>query len=283
LSAPFIRALVTLALLLPALPSTADVTGTVTIQGPPNSKDESFYARANGCGESPIRHTENWKIGLKGELQEVVVWIVDPKLSNVPQGRPVSGAPSIRQVQCRYEPHVIAETAGVPFKIINTDPTLHNIRAKVYDGPGQPPGADVFNFGQSYQGQSDDQQFDSPGIYTLQCDVHSWMQAWIRVFPHRDDGYKFFAVTDKAGGFSVPDGALLADGDYKMDAWHPRFAQTLEQIVHVKGGTGSVSFQFDGTKSFQWTASSVISSLSRDQFSRFRPTADRTDLSTSSR
>jgi plastocyanin len=239
-------------LFVPALLLQAQVTGTVTIRGTPNSKDETFYAKANGCGESPIRHTENWKIGPKGELQDVVVWIVDPKLVSPmpPLGRPEVGPMAIRQAQCRYDPHVIAETAGVPFHIINTDPTLHNIRAKVSDGPGKPPGADVFNFGQSYQGQTDDKQFDDPGIYTLQCDVHDWMQAWVMVFPHRDDEFQFFTVTGADGTFDVNDGQLLADGDYKIDAWHPRFAQPLEQIVHVKKGTATVHFQFDGTKSF---------------------------------
>jgi plastocyanin len=235
---------------LAVLPVLAQVTGTVTIQGATNSHDETFYAKANGCGESPIRHTENWKIGPKGELEDVVVWVVEPKVAPTDVSRSIPAtAGFIRQVQCRYDPHVIALTAGVPFQIINTDPTLHNIRAKVYDGPGTPPGADVFNFGQSYQGQTDEKQFDDPGIYTLQCDVHDWMQAWVRVFPHRDDGLQFFAVSGP-NGFAMADGSQLADGDYKIDAWHPRFAQPLEQIVHVKKGAGTVHFQFDGTKSF---------------------------------
>src|SRR5260221_123137 len=57
----------------------ADITGTVTLVGKPNSHDETFVAQASGCGESPVRHTENWKVGPKGELGDVVVWIVDPK------------------------------------------------------------------------------------------------------------------------------------------------------------------------------------------------------------
>jgi plastocyanin len=228
----------------------ADVTGMVTIKGTPNSKDESFFARANGCGESPIRRTENWKIGPKGELADVVVWVVDPKLANVPINRPRRVPTAIKQIQCQYQPHVAAEMEGLPFDFVNMDPTLHNIRAKIYNGPGQPPGDDVFNFGQSYQGQTDQQQFDVPGIYTLQCDVHPWMQAWIRVFPRRDDGMMFYGVTGKDGNFTLMDGAMLADGDYKIDAWHPRFADTLEQTVHVKNGTALVNFVFDGAKSF---------------------------------
>jgi len=235
------------------IPARAGITGVVTLAGKPNSRDETFYAAANGCGESPIRHTENWKIGPKGELADVVVWIVDPKYKPIaPPGNvlmPAIPPPEIevRQIGCRYVPHVIAVWAGHPFKIINGDPTLHNIRAKVYDGPGQPPGQDVFNFGQPRQGQTDEKQFDKPGIYTLQCDVHGWMQCWVRALPTR-----CFAVTDTDGKFRLYQGIydVLQDGDYKIDAWHPRFAAALEQTIHVKNGAATVNFQFDGAKSF---------------------------------
>ncbi len=146
---------------------------------------------------------------------------------------------------CRYVPHVIAVQAGVPFKIINGDATLHNIRAKVSDGPGKPPGADVFNFGQAYQGATDEKQLDQPGIYTLQCDVHAWMQCWVMVL-----GSPCFGVTGTDGAFKLRYTDDLRDGDYKIDAWHPRFAQTLEQTIHVKNGAAKVDFQFDGAKSF---------------------------------
>ena len=132
------------------------------------------------------------------------------------------------------------------FKIINGDPTLHNIRAKVYDGPGQPPGEDVFNFGQATQGQTDEKEFDDPGIYTLQCDVHGWMQCWVMVLKSRCLRRHRTRRQVQASA-SV---TTLADGDYKIDAWHPRFAETLEQTIHVKNGTANVDFQFDGAKSF---------------------------------
>jgi len=237
-------------LLLTFAPYThADIVGTVTLQGKTNSHDETFMAQASGCGESPIRHTENWKIGPKGELGDVVVWIVDPKLND---SGPVDSnvrPPEIelKQIGCRYIPHVAAVQAGVLFKVTNGDPTLHNVHAKVYDGPLKPPGADVpgFNFGQTRQGQTDERKFDQPGIYTLQCDVHSWMQCWVYVLPAG-----CFGVTGVDGVFNLRGAAELEDGDYKIDAWHPRFAQTLEQTIHVKNGTANVNFTFDGVKSF---------------------------------
>jgi len=246
-----LRCAILLLALAPA--AQADITGTVTLQGKANSQDETFVAQANGCGESPIRHTENWKIGPKGELGDVVVWIVDPKFPNpdvVISPPPPEFEVELKQIGCRYVPHVAAVQAGVNFKIINGDPTLHNIRAKVYDGPGKPPGADVFNFGQPTQGQTDEKEFDDPGIYTLQCDVHAWMQCWVMVLKSN-----VFGVTGLDGKFKLQMSDVLADGDYKIDAWHPRFAQTLEQTIHVKNGavilpSAGVNFQFDGTKSF---------------------------------
>jgi hypothetical protein len=223
----------------------ADVTGAVTLQGQPKSQDESFYASANGCGESPIRRTENWKVGPKGELGDVIVWIIAPKFGPVSHTLPPPPEIVLRQLGCRYIPHVIAVQTSVPFKIINGDPTIHNIRAKVCDGPGLPPGADVFNFGQTYQGQTDEKQFDQAGLYTLQCDVHNWMQCWVRVLDS-----PCFGVTGTDGSFTLRMSAALADGDYKIDAWHPRFADVLEQTIHVKGGGAAIHFQFDGAKSF---------------------------------
>ncbi len=238
-----------IALLLSAGAAQADITGTVNLQGKPNSQDETFFAKASGCGESPIRHTENWKVGPKGELADVVVWIVNPKIMDVPISHPPISPPEIeiKQIGCRYIPHVVAVQAGVNFKIINGDPTLHNIRAKVYDGPGQPPGDDIFNFGQATQGQADEKEFDNPGIYTLQCDVHAWMQCWVMVLKSR-----CFGVTDSTGVFKLYQDTwnTVADGDYKIDAWHPRFAKIIEQTIHVKNGTAQANFQFDGIKSF---------------------------------
>ena len=231
-----------------AAPLHADITGTVTLVGKPNSQDETFVAKANGCGESPIRHTENWKVGPKGELGDVVVWIVEPQFGPVVISSNAKQAPNeieIKQIGCRYAPHVIAVTAGVNFKIINADPTIHNVRAKVYDGPGKPPGADVFNFGQASQGQVDEKEFDDPGIYTLQCDVHGWMQCWVMALKS-----SVFGVTGLDGKVKLQHGENLADGDYKVDAWHPRFAQTLEKTVHVKNGSAEANFEFVGAKSY---------------------------------
>ena len=226
---------------LAAVAARGDVTAQAVLKGAPGSQDETFVASASGCGEGSTRRTENWKVGPKGELADVVIWVENPKFAGTPPPPQIT----IRQLGCRYEPHVAALQAGVDFTIINGDPTLHNIRAQISTGPGQPPGDTVFNFGQVYRGQTDTRQFTDPGIYTLRCDVHSWMQAWIMVLK---DGC--FGVTGADGGCTLNNGAALLDGTYTVKAWHPRFPAPLSQQVQVKGGVAAVRFVFDGAQSF---------------------------------
>jgi plastocyanin len=232
---------VLLLLVLFAATARADVTATVTIVGAPNSQDETFIASAANCGESSTRRTENWKIGKKGELGDVVVWIVDAKLA---PNSPAPAEPELDQIGCKYVPHVLAVVAGQPFKILNSDPTLHNVLARAYTGPTDPPGPTLFNLGQSYKGQVDEKEFDDPGIYTVACNVHSWMQGWIRAFSN-----PCFAVTDADGKATLQLSGHLLDGTYKIDAWHPRFVAPLEQTITVKNGTATVAFVFQGSKS----------------------------------
>jgi len=174
--------------------------------------------------------------------------VVDPKFPNsidYPHQNK-----TLKQLGCRYEPHATVVRAGDTLEIVNGDPTLHNVRARVYQGPGKPPGADLFNFGQSYQGQKDDKIFDQPGIYLMRCDVHSWMQSWVMVLPKSAIPYGATAVTGPDGQFNLTAGNLLLDGDYKIYAWHSRFKEPIEQTLTVKGGVGTVHFEFDGAKSF---------------------------------
>ena len=85
------------------------------------------------------------------------------------------------------------------FKIINGDPTLHNIRAKVYDGPGQPPGADVFNFGQAAPGPDRREAIRRPRH------LHPPMRRprLDAMLGHGAQGRAAFGVTDADGKFKL--------------------------------------------------------------------------------
>jgi len=131
----------------------------------------------------------------------------------------------IDQKGCMYTPHVQGMMAGQPLRIVNSDPTVHNINAR-------PRNSDGFNFAQNKQGlvaiRKDKQTFNKPEIMVqVKCDVHPWMSAFIGVCDH-----PFFATTGKGGIFEIKG---LPAGTYTLEAWHERWGR-VEQTVTVKDG-----------------------------------------------
>jgi hypothetical protein len=47
---------------------------------------------------------------------------------------------------------------------------------------------------------------------TLTCNIHPWMNGWVRVFDH-----PYFAVTDADGKFEIPQAPV---GNYLLFVWH---------------------------------------------------------------
>jgi hypothetical protein len=72
-------------------------------------------------------------------------------------------------------------------------------------------------------------------MFTVKCDVHPWMQAFVGVFAH-----PYFAVTKTDGKFAL---ANLDPGTYEVEAWHERLG-TRKATVTVGADTKPVSFKF---------------------------------------
>jgi plastocyanin len=220
--------------------------------GTPGSVDTSIYGKTAGCGESPFHKSENWKVGTKNELADVVLWVVDPKIlpraTVPPPPFPAPPVPVMNQSLCRYEPHLLVTTPSVGTEFVNSDNVPHNVRARYSTGAFNPPGDVLFNFGE-LKNQQITKTFPDVGLYSIQCDVHSWMQGWIYVLPENCVG--FFAVSAKDGTFTLATAPYtLADGDYVLEAWHVRFQDRVETKFHCQNGTATLQIQFDGSKSF---------------------------------
>jgi plastocyanin len=137
----------------------------------------------------------------------------------------------IEQIKCRYEPHVTVVRPGKQFNIVNQDPILHNVHA--YRGDET-----VFNLAQPFQGQANPQTLDEEGLIHVQCDVHSWMEAWLLVL---DSPY--FAVTDREGNFSIPD---VPPGSYTIKMWHEVLGEGTKEVTVTAGGSSEVDFSIGG-------------------------------------
>jgi hypothetical protein len=225
-----------LALAAMAVPAAADVTGKVTLVGPPPNMgtiDMSGQKQCAALHPDPVAE-ETVIVGDKGELKNVVVSLVkttDEDDKAVPTQPPPPADPVVLdQKGCMFVPHVLALQAGQPLVIKNSDPFLHNVHS-------QSTVNETFNMAMptANDGEKADPQPKAPEIFKVKCDVHPWMTGWVAVFDH-----PYFAVTGDDGTFDVKG---LPDGRYTLRAWHERYG-TREQTVTVTDGKGTVNFTF---------------------------------------
>jgi plastocyanin len=208
-----------------------EVKGMVTLDGmaPKNAAikmnaDPICLREAKGA-----QFQETYTVGSDGKsLANVFVYVKDG-LGNYVYDTPTEPV-TIDQKECRYHPHVFGMRVGQPLKILNSDPTLHNIHA-------QPKGNAEFNTGQPIQGMVTNHTFDKPEVMVpFKCDVHGWMNAYVGVLDH-----PYFAVTDNDGKFNLK---TLPAGTYTIEAWHEKLGTQSEKVTIGEKETKDIAFTF---------------------------------------
>ena len=155
------------------------------------------------CGA--VQYSEDFVVSEKGHgLKNVVV-----SLSGVQETTKASGESiaTLEQQGCRFVPHVQAVLAGTVLEIVNNDGILHNIHAYTLE-----PKRTLFNKAQPKMLKKIKQPLRRPGMYSIKCDVHNHMSAFIAVMDH-----PFYSVTDENGSYTISD---VPPGTYKVQAWH---------------------------------------------------------------
>ena len=139
--------------------------------------------------------------------------VPDEKIPPLPAGRLV-----LDNRQCRFSPHVSVLTVGSVIEATNSDPILHTTH--LY-GPLEA------NIALPLKDQRVPRTVDKSGLIIVKCDVHGWMQAFIRV-----DSHPFHAVSTASGSFTIPG---IPPGDYSVEAWHEKLGTTRTR-VQIRGG-----------------------------------------------
>ena len=219
----------------------AAVTGVVRLDGPvpavkpiSMSKDPECEKMHHGAVPS-----EEVIAGPDGSLGNVIVYISAGLASRTfdPPGDPVV----IEQKGCTYRPHVLAMQANQKIKIVNSDPTSHNIHPipetnrewNKSQPPGQPPLEATFAR----------EEITIP----IRCNEHPWMGAYVAVFKH-----PFFNVTGQGGRFELKN---LPPGEYTISAWHEKFGTVEQKVTVGKNETKTLDFVFKARRSY--TSASV--------------------------
>jgi len=220
----------------------ADITGTVTLNGaPPAEREITPLENDPTCGKLHAGKvfTEFYSVGANKELADVIVMLkgVAPKAADA------SAAPVVMdQKGCLYVPQIVALQAGQKLVVKNSDPStvpMHNIHINPVPGPNYDAYSMKISQPQMSGGADLTYNFSAPeNFMKFQCDVHPWMFAWVTVVDN-----PYFAVTGKDGKFTIKN---VPAGKYKIVALHRKAAPTgLEKEVEVKDSGASVDFTLE--------------------------------------
>ena len=217
------------------------ISGRVLLMGGrPSTLGRQFDVSSHAyCSAHGTVTDSTWKVSADGGLSDVVIAVQgSPRASNLPDS-PVL----VDQVDCQYLPTTVVLQAGQSLCVRNSDETFHNVRLVRHREGTALEGENMLNVGQPGRGDQMIQPLVQPGIYRLECDIHRWMRAWVVVH----EGIHA-AVSDAEGHFAL--NRALADGEYHVTAWHPRFKNPVSQNVQIVNGRAEVYFHFDLADAF---------------------------------
>lgn len=212
----------------PISPDVGAIEGRVLFQGEeiPRSVRVRNTTDPHECGE--VQSLENILVSPNREIGNTVISVRDVP---VPPGY---AAPTSTLVldnrECQFEPHVAVLTTGSSIETTNSDAITHTVHIyglfnlNVALGPGQSRFV---------------RRLDRPGWYIVKCDLHGWMQAYLRV-----DEHPFHAVSSSDGSFRILN---LPAGSYRLEAWHEYFGREEREIVVQAGETSTLNLVYQET------------------------------------
>ena len=200
----------------------ATIQGTIHFQGTPPAPVQIDMGMDPGCtiANSQPNFSQQYVVS-KGRLANVYVYI---KQGLEGKNFAVFTDPVVLdQKGCRYDPHVLALMAGQTLRVLNDDPTMHNVHAQPNAAGNQ-----QWNMSQMPKGAPIETTFHNPEIMMpFKCNQHPWMKAYVNVAAN-----PFYAVSDAQGEFEIKD---LPTGEYTIGAVHEALGeQTRKTTVGAK-------------------------------------------------
>lgn len=169
-----------------------------------------------------------------GKLQNAFVFVKSDLLRSVAFETPTA-AVTLDQKGCKYAPRVLGLQTGQPLKIINSDPTDHNIHPV-------PKINKEWNQSQIVGQGPIIRKFTQPEtLIQVKCNKHPWMVAWVGVLPH-----PFFAVSNSDGSFAIKG---LPPGEYEVEAWHEKYGAKTMKVKVAEKADAKADFTFGGAMS----------------------------------
>ncbi|MBI4489929.1 MAG: hypothetical protein HY694_12650 [Deltaproteobacteria bacterium] len=117
---------------------------------------------------------------------------------------------------CAFVPHVQVAPVGSEILLLNSDPILHDVHARIGSET-------LFNVGLPTWRQVT-AHLSRTGIVAIECDVlHTWMTAYIVV-----TSSPYFAITNERGEFVIEG---VPAGTYEMEIWHEKLGSQSRRVT----------------------------------------------------
>lgn len=174
------------------------------------SKD-SFCANLNILSEAMV-------IGAKGEIQNLALYM-DVRRSDAEIPEEMLKAPAktitLDNKGCVFVPHVMFVRPGQKINVLNSDQTGHNANFGFINNT-------PINYMIPAGGAKDiELQGDEPAPIPVECNVHSWMKAFVIVQEH-----PYVGITDAKGELTIEN---LPVGKVVFKVWHENSDRSITE------------------------------------------------------
>jgi hypothetical protein len=203
---------------------TGRIVGRVRVEGRfEKPAPLKVYKNRNFCGAAVPN--ESFVVGPEGGLLNAAITIPGVR---EPAKAPLEGL-VLDNKNCAFVPHVQVAPVGSDILLLNSDPILHDVHARMGTET-------LFNVGLPTWRQVE-KRLSRAGIVKLECDVlHTWMSAYIVV-----TSSPYFAVTDRRGEFVIDP---VPDGNYEVHVWHEKLGSRSKRATVAGGRTLFVDFVY---------------------------------------
>ncbi len=147
-------------------------------------------------------------------IKNVIVALNNVPLPQYYTPQPVSFTLDNRD--CQFQPHVAVLTTESSIEAVNSDPIFHSVHWYGFSNLNQALGPHQSKVVQTVK---------RPGYVIVKCDVHGWMQAFLRV-----DNHSFHSVSAEDGTFRIEN---IPPGSFVLEVWHEYFGKQ-EVTVNIK-------------------------------------------------